>query len=1376
MKYRLGDLTVKYWNDWDNVPRMPQAIGNAILGALAIQAPLIVAKVVGWIAIALVASWVLPSLFKVPDMGSFGSTTGLLVNSTTATAPQEIVYGKVRKGGTIVYRESTGDKNQFLHTLIAVAGHEVNRMGKLNVGGTEYDTIYINDEIYQINSSGYVTDQKYDESSDAFVTNDKWGYNSSDSTSKILIEYFTGADNQNIYTTLNALTDGPEWQNGGSGDDTNFKGQGIACMYIRTEYNEDIFVDGFPLFTTFVEGKKVYDPRNNTTSYSANAALCIRDYLSEGYGLDNTGDMNDTSFEAAANVCDESVSLDAGGSEARYELNGVVSLDRNPSDILADFMKSCAGTLFWGQGEWHLKVGDYTSSVKTFTLDDLRGPINLETKHSRRDNFNIVRGTFNDAEQDYIRADFPERRSTTFITDDNNVENVLDLNLPFTTSSTCAQRLAKMTLFRSREQMTFAADFSLEAFQVECGDIIALTIERYGWTAKEFEVVGWQFKTNSDAGDMRVALTLRETSSVAFDWNPAADESLIKSNDSELISGRNDLSVTNVTVTDKGDIQRDGTFVGQALVSWTASTNPYVSYYEIQYKDVNESSYLSTTVPYTESSAIIGSLEVGTQYNVRVRAVTASLAKGGYVSATPYTHGGDTIAPAAVGTVTPTAMIQAVSLDWAGVTTDENGDDLYDLKGYNIYRAVTNSQPSNPIAFVAADKYVDGGLTDSTEYYYWVAAVDHTGNEGTASASGAVTTLVGASGEDGQSVALLQVFRRSSSSLSAPTGGSFNFSTTTLTAPTDWSVSVPSGTDPIYVSQAIASIEGATGTDTELTWSTPVVFVQNGADGADGPQGETGATGATGPAGADGTTGKSVYTAIIFQRASTAPTSAPTGGSFNFGTNTLTTPSNWYEDIPSGSDPVYGTRATFSISGDTGTDSNPTWSTPFKIAEDGADGLDATGADGLSTFLASVFKRSSSTISSAPSGGSYNFGTNTLTAPSGWNTSIPTGSDPVYVSTALASVQGVTGTDSSLGWTTPVILAQDGDQGPQGDTGATGPQGPQGNTGAQGPQGVQGIDGPAGPQGDTGPQGPTGPTGPQGPTGPSGPTGDDGSRYATVRYYQLATSAPSTSGLKNSVSYTWSTGSATSSYGSWTTATPTVAATSTSKLWYVDVVFVDSTGSATSNTGYSVSSVTQLFNFNGLVTFTNASGSTDLNTALASSSTTIDGARITTGTIDADAISASTITADFFIGAGITRLATAQTSNNQSTNGVGNFQGWYSGLAGNSSTSNVLSCSLSNVTSGSIIYAIFNGEAIKNGNQVVSTIVKLNCTGTTSLESFGRNTESSKDSNALMKHSIIRVDTSASAGTVTASIDLRASGSGGSHGIRGTLMLFEGLT
>jgi hypothetical protein len=443
-------------------------------------------------------------------------------------------------------------------------------------------------------------------------------------------------------------------------------------------------------------------------------------------------------------------------------------------------MTACAGTLFWGAGNWQLKVGEYTTAVKTFTLDDFRSAITLDTKHSRRDNFNIVRGTFVDASSDYVRADYPEIKGSTFISNDNGIESAIDLSLPLTTSGSMAQRLAKMTLFRAREQMTLTADFGMEAFEVQVGDIVGITNSRYGWTAKEFEVVGWKFGNNGDEGEIVISLTLRETSSAAFDWN--AEEEEIDNNNTTLADPRANLNVSGVTVTDKGSIQEDGTFIGQALVNWAKGTNEFLTAYEVQWKDVDESVYLTTEVPASESSVIIGPLETGTQYNIRVRGRTVAGVRGAWVAATPYTHGGDTTAPSPVTSLTATGGPKIVTLDWTAPTTDSDASTLYDLKGYNVYRATTNSQPASPIAFSGSDKYVDGGLAASTSYYYWVTAVDFTGNESTAVASGSVTTDAPVSGVDSDTrIYTGKVYYQTLQASAPSTPTATSFSETTLT-------------------------------------------------------------------------------------------------------------------------------------------------------------------------------------------------------------------------------------------------------------------------------------------------------------------------------------------------------------------------------------------------------------------------------------------------------------------------------------------------------------------------------------------------------------------------------------------------------------------
>lgn len=674
------------------VPYIQRFVGNKIL-----------AYAIAYIGVTAVTSWALRALSPKQD---FDTNIGLLANTRQATAPQEVVYGEIRKGGVVTFIESTGDTNQYLHQIICLAGHEVNAIGD----------IYINDEVVTWDSST------------GLVTTSKW--QDADGNSKIRIRKHLGADNQTADSDLVSETSVT----------SDFKGEGIAYLYVRMEYDQTVFAEGIPLFTAKVQGKKVYDPRTSTSGYSANAALCVRDYLVSSYGLDNTGVINDTVFQAAANTCDEDVTLSGGGTEDRYAINGVVRLDRTPSDILGDMMTACAGTLFWGQGNWQLKVGEYTSPVKTLTLDDFRSGIVLDTKHSRRDNFNIVRGTFIDASTDYIQTDYPEIRSSTFIANDNNIESALDLPLPFTTSSSMAQRLAKMTLFRAREEMTLTADFGLSAFNVQVGDVIAITNSRYGFSAKDFEVVGWKFKNNSDGGELAVALTLRETSSSAFSWS--AEESDITSNDSTFTSPASSLTISSLTTSGGGRTTSDGTFVNSVIVSWTAPTNKFISHYEVEWKATADSNYASTTT--VETSIELSPLVDAVEYTIRVRAVTISGAKGAFVTAT-FTGGGDTTAPALPTSITATGGFKYITISWT------NPADA-DLNFVEVYENTTDtSTGATKVGVSGGSSFTRTNLGLSQTRYYFLKSVDFSGNASafTSSVNATTTYLDDADFENG---------------------------------------------------------------------------------------------------------------------------------------------------------------------------------------------------------------------------------------------------------------------------------------------------------------------------------------------------------------------------------------------------------------------------------------------------------------------------------------------------------------------------------------------------------------------------------------------------------------------------------------------------
>ena len=744
----------------------------------------LVGTVLGYVAYTLVTVALLRALAPKADMSQM---RGLMANTRGATDPQQLVYGTVRKGGTITYLEATGDTNEYLHMILVLAGHEVNAIGD----------IYINDEVATLDGSGFVTSQNWN--------------------SKIRIKKHLGTSTQTADADLLAES---------AQIDSNFRGRGIAYLYIRLQYDQDVFPNGIPLFSAVVQGKKVFDPRTSTTAFSANAALCIRDYLTDSRGLGDSN-IDNTSFAAAANVCDENVPLDGGGEEDRYTINGVLNADMSIQDCLQQMVTACGGSLWWGGGSWKLKPGYYTAPVKTLTLDDIVSEINLQTRIAMRDNFNIVRGTFNDAGQRWIAAEYPEFYSAAFVSEDDGVESPIDLELPLTTSSATAQRLAKQLLFRNREQLTFTADFGMAALELQVGDIIALTIDRYGWSAKEFEVVGWTFGANGEAGDLRVTMTLRETSSAAFSWS--AEESAITSNNSNLPNPFGGLTISSLTATGSGRTQGDGTFINTVIVDWADVQNKFLDYYEVEWKATADTDYAATTTD--QSSIELSPLVDGIQYTIRVRAVTVAGVKGTFTAIT-HTPGGDTTAPAAPTSLSATGGYRQIIVKWTNPTDA-------DFKDVEVFVNSSNTTVgATAIGTSAGTEFTHGGLSASTTNWYFVKARDFSGNASAFSTGASGTTLADPSdGDNGDTIITGRVYYQTlqASAPSTPSASSYNTSTATFVGLTaGWSLSQPSVdiTDTSVKEWSSAfqvTIDGATSAQT-LYFSTPTGAIQVTAD------------------------------------------------------------------------------------------------------------------------------------------------------------------------------------------------------------------------------------------------------------------------------------------------------------------------------------------------------------------------------------------------------------------------------------------------------------------------------------------------------------------------------------------------------------------
>lgn len=669
---------------------MPQLLAPIIASATGLAATSTAVTILSYVGYTAISALAMRAL--APDVGG-ELNKGTVVNTRTATGPQEYAYGTVRKGGVISYIETSGDDNTYLHMVITLTGQPVDSI----------QSVYINDEIVTIDGSNNVTSARWlDE----------------DSNPTIRIKRYTGSQTTADSDLVSETS-----------VDSTFIGRGCAYLYVRMKYDQNVFSGGIPTFTAVVKGIKPHDPRTGTAAWSDNAALCIRDYIVSAYGLSDA-DVDDTYFSAAANDCDDLVATAGGGTQKRYRLNGVVNAQSTIGTTLQDMLAACNGTLFFSGGKWKLKVGVYDSSVKTFTLDDLRSEISLPTRSSRRDNFNEVVGKFIDADQDWIEADYPAITSATFLAEDNGNANTLDLSLNMVTDGAQAQRIAKQTLFRAREQMTFDAEFSLAAMGVEVGDTVSLTIAEYGWTAKTFQVSSWRLLIGDNG--VTVSMTLRETSAAAFAWD--AEEADIIANNTTLPSMRVGLGVSNLTASGGGRTQGDGTFINSAILSWTAATNSFVVSYDVEWKAVADSAYNATTA--TTNGIEITPLVDGVQYVFRVRAKTVSGVVGSWATVL-FTGGGDTAAPSAPTSVSATGGFEYIEVKW---TNPADADFNY----VEVWENTSNTTAgATLVGQSAGNNFVRTNLGISETKWYFLKAVDYSGNKsGYTSGVSATTTFI----------------------------------------------------------------------------------------------------------------------------------------------------------------------------------------------------------------------------------------------------------------------------------------------------------------------------------------------------------------------------------------------------------------------------------------------------------------------------------------------------------------------------------------------------------------------------------------------------------------------------------------------------------
>ena len=517
-----------------------------------------------------------------PKPSFSGTNRGYQVTQNGSALDHQVLYGKAKVGGARVFDSTTGGSNKFLHRVLAFTGHEVE----------SFDEIYINDELVTLDSSGNVTSpSRYD--------------------GNVRINKHLGATDQAADSDLVSEVD--EWTN-------DHRLRGIAYLYVRLRYDADAFPNGVPEITATIKGKKVFDPRDGSTAWSDNPALCLRDYLtSTTYGLgEEDVNVDDDKVSTAANVCDRT---DTPDGSTRYTCNGAFTTASTPYDNLSALLTSMGGLLWYAQGEWRMKPAYWTEPALTLDENDLRSGITVNTRHSRRDNYNTVKGTFRGAESSWQITDYPEVTNAAFLSADNNQESAIDLALPFTDTSVESRRIANVSLERNRQQLTITASFGMRAFQLQVGDNVKINNTRFGWTDKEFEVTSWTFGL-VDEGDLQVQMILREVSESVFD--DVSDGVVYERDNTNLLSP---FDVPSVGINAEAVAQvLAEKLVNTLVIETTSSQSERIDLVEVQLKSSTGANYVSVG---TGELGLFSSIDLERgDYDIRARAINTFGIKG----------------------------------------------------------------------------------------------------------------------------------------------------------------------------------------------------------------------------------------------------------------------------------------------------------------------------------------------------------------------------------------------------------------------------------------------------------------------------------------------------------------------------------------------------------------------------------------------------------------------------------------------------------------------------------------------------------------------------------------------------------------------------
>lgn len=548
----------------------------------------------------------------------------------------------------------------------------------------------------------------------------------------IRLQFMLGSDSQASSTWSGVST--PKWT-------SDHRLRGVSHTRALLKIDDEVFATGTPTISVLAQGPVgVYDPRTATTlATSSNPALLAAWYRTlpraeGGLGVPSTW-IDWASVGDAANVCDELINvrkLDGSGYEdvKRYECHTVLDLDQPPADNLAIILSAMAGDFPYTGGLYRCAAGAYRAPSLTLTDDDIAADASIvfSPLSSAYDvPPNIVSAKFFNAAKGYMEDGAREVVNTTYVTDDG-AEEPTEIDLPATTDERQANYLMGVALERARPGVAGSVVVTGKGANIALLQTVEFDLSGYSAIAgKVFEV-----RRRANSWDGRYALELAEVraSTYALDADRFTPPPAVTLPDRSALF--NVTNVAGLAAVGGTLLLSDGTRINRALVSWTLHPQAYVQdggAIELRWMRPRGEWVYGAPVSGSQVQTFIGPLDRGAVVFIEARARNGLGAVSEWVGIS-HTVLGKAAAPANVSGLTVTAIPTGLRLAWTpSADVDYAETEVHEEASWNNATA--------PL-WKGAASFVEIRWPSAGSHTYLLKHRDTTGNY---SASAASTTL-----------------------------------------------------------------------------------------------------------------------------------------------------------------------------------------------------------------------------------------------------------------------------------------------------------------------------------------------------------------------------------------------------------------------------------------------------------------------------------------------------------------------------------------------------------------------------------------------------------------------------------------------------------